>query len=475
MLFGSIQFLLFFCAVMAITWRSANNTWRKIFLIAASYGFYAYWDWRFLSLVVFVTLCAWGSSELFTRLPAHRQRRTVAIVSIALQLSVLGFFKYFNFFSANAIALVRALGGHIDNPTLAIILPVGLSFYVFHSISYTVDSFKGKLSSKDFSLIDVALYIAFFPQLIAGPIVRGHDFLPQLRTKPAWTSERAMWAVRLFVIGFCYKYLLADNLALIADPVFAKPAAWTSGGLWAGLASYYAQVYFDFAGYSSMAIGCAGLLGYVLPPNFNFPYTSCNITEFWRRWHISLSRWLRDYLFIPLGGSRRGRARYYANLFITMGLGGLWHGAAWNYPFFGLLQGMGLTVHKGVTGERPSRAVRIAARIGEAAAGLIFTQVCFMLSLVIFRSQSFDGSLTMFKGLFFLRSAPGLQTVQAAAIALPLLLVAVDGFIGRLLEEKRSEPLRMPPWAYGAVMGFVVGLTFFAWAIGDKPFIYFQF
>jgi alginate O-acetyltransferase complex protein AlgI len=474
MLFGSIQFLLFFIAVMAITWRSANNTLRKVILLVASYGFYAYWDWRFLSLVAFVTLCAWLSSVVMPRLSTERQRRTTVIVSVALQLAVLGFFKYFNFFTANAVALVRTFGGHVDNPTLAIILPVGLSFYVFHSISYTVDCFKGKVTSKDYSLIDVALYIAFFPQLIAGPIVRGLDFLPQLRRSPEWSSDHAVTALRLFVIGFCYKYLLADNLALIADPVFAAPQQWNAVGLWAGVASYFAQIYFDFAGYSWMAIGCAGLLGYVLPANFNFPYTSLSTTEFWRRWHISLSTWLRDYLFIPLGGSRRGRPRYYANLFITMGLGGLWHGASWNFAAWGLLHGVGLTVHKWITGERPSSATRVAARVGLAAAALIVTQLWVMLLWVFFRAQSFNDSMTILTGMFTLRSAPALKTMEAAAVVLPLFLVALDGAIGRLLQSP-ARLRRIPDLAYGAGMGLVVALTLFAWAIGNKPFIYFQF
>lgn len=472
MQFGSISFLLFFGAVMAITWRTRGNTWRKVFLVAASYGFYAYWDWRFLSLVIFVTLCAWGSSVLFTALPQEKHRRVVAIVSIALQLAVLGVFKYLNFFAANAAALAGALGGHIDVATLNIILPVGLSFYVFHSISYTVDSFKGKFSPADFSVIDVALYIAFFPQLIAGPIVRGSDFLPQLRAKPEWNSDRAMSAVRLFVIGFCYKYLLADNLSLIADPVFASPSHWSTVGLWAGAVSYYAQVYFDFAGYSSMAIGCAALLGYVLPPNFNVPYTARNATEFWRRWHISLSTWLRDYLFIPLGGSRRGRPRYYANLFLTMALGGLWHGASWNFAVMGVLHGTGLTVHKGITGERPPRPARNAARFAEVAASIVLTQLFIMLTMVFFRLHHLSDCARMLRGLF---TAHAGQTLNAAAIAIPLVLIAVDGLIARWLEARSSEPLSVPPLVYGAAMGLVVALTFFAWAIGDNPFIYFQF
>lgn len=474
MLFGSLDFLLFFAVTMAITWACGNNTVRKCVLVAASYLFYAYWDYRFLSLVVFVTLCAWGSSHLMLRLQEQRQRRIVVIVSVALQLAVLGFFKYFNFFTDNAVALVRTLGGHIDSPTLAIILPVGLSFYVFHSISYTVDCFKGKVHPKEFSIVDVALYIAFFPQLIAGPIVRGLDFLPQLRAAPQWSSERVLWAIRLFVIGFAYKYLIADNLALIADPVFAAPGKWDGVALWAGVASYFAQIYFDFAGYSWMAIGCAGLLGYVLPANFNYPYTSLSTTEFWRRWHISLSTWLRDYLFIPLGGSRRGKPRYYANLFITMGLGGLWHGASWNFAAWGLLHGVGLTVHKVVTGERPSRVSAPAARVALAVGALAITQLWVMLLWVFFRSQSFGDSVTILSGMFTLRSGPALQTLQATAVVLPLALVALDGAIGRSMEA-RSGPVAIPRIVYGAAMGVTVALTLFAWVMANKPFIYFQF
>jgi alginate O-acetyltransferase complex protein AlgI len=474
MLFGSLQFLIFFVVVFAAAWLCANNTWRKVILVAASYAFYAYWDYRFLSLVVFVTLCAWGSTRLVGELPAERQRRGVVIVAVALQLAVLGFFKYFNFFGDSMAALARSLGAHVDGPTLAIILPVGLSFYVFHSISYTVDGFKGRVKPLEFSLVDVALYIAFFPQLIAGPIVRGLDFLPQLRALPVWSSGQAAWAIRLFVLGFCYKYLLADNLGLIADPVFKNPGAWNGLALWAGVASYYAQIYFDFAGYSWMAIGCAGLLGYVLPTNFNFPYTAFSTTEFWRRWHISLSTWLRDYLFIPLGGSRRGRGRYYANVFITMGLGGLWHGASWNFALWGLMHGVGLTVHKWITGERPSRVTQPATRVALGVLALAITQLWVMLLWVFFRAQSFGDSMTILSGMFGLRNGSSLQSIQIAALALPLALVALDGALGRA-SDARSGSLSISPVVFGAALGLVIVAVLFGTVMANKPFIYFQF
>ena len=474
MLFGSLQFLVFFVIVLAITWSIANNTWRKVVLVAASYLFYAYWDYRFLSLVVFVTLCAWGSSRLVETLRTQRHRWLVLVVALALQLSVLGFFKYYNFFAGNLATLVRSFGGHLDGVTLAIVLPIGLSFYVLHSICFTVDCYTGKIKANEFSILDVALYVAFFPQLIAGPIMRGHDFLPQLRSTPVWSPGQAAWAIRLFVIGFAYKYLLADNLALIADPIFAAPGGWNGLALWSGVAAYYGQIYFDFAGYSWMAIGCAGLLGYVLPINFNFPYTARSTTEFWRRWHISLSTWLRDYLFIPLGGSRRGRPRYYANLFITMGLGGLWHGASWNFVGWGLFHGLGLTVHKWITGERPSRAVKMFARVGEAALALAITQLFVMFLWVFFRAQSFEDSKTILSGMIGLRNGLTLQSGQTWALALPLALVALDGTIGRVLEA-RAGPIAVPRFLYGTAMGLAVALTLFGFVMASKPFIYFQF
>lgn len=474
MLFGSLQYLVFFTVVFVVTWLCASNTWRKVILVAASYLFYAYWDWRFLSLVIFVTLCAWGSTQFIGKLGTEAQRRVIVIISVALQLSVLGFFKYFNFFGDSVAVLARALGAHVDSPTLAIILPVGLSFYVFHSISYTVDGFKGKVKPSEFSIVDVALYIAFFPQLIAGPIVRGLDFLPQLRSLPVWSSAQAARAIRLIAIGFMYKYLLADNLGLVADQVFKEPAAWNGLSLWSGVASYYAQIYFDFAGYSWMAIGCAGLLGYILPTNFDFPYTALSTTEFWRRWHISLSTWLRDYLFIPLGGSRRGQGRYYANVFVTMGLGGLWHGASWNFVVWGILHGIGLTVHKWVTGERAEWAALPAARLSQIVSALGITQLWVMLLWVFFRAQSFHDSMTILTGMFGLRNVSALQSVQVSALILPLLLVALDGALGRATEA-RSGPRAIPLPVYGAALGFVVAMVLFGTVMANKPFIYFQF
>jgi alginate O-acetyltransferase complex protein AlgI len=473
MLFGSLYFLLFFAAVLGICWSIGSNTLRKAFLVAASYLFYAFWDYRFVSLVIFVTLCAWGSSRLIESLAAERHRRIVLVVSLALQLSVLGFFKYCNFFLDSMEALVHSVGGHLDIPTLSIILPVGLSFYIFHSISFTVDCHMKKFNASEFSIIDVGLYIAFFPQLIAGPIMRGTDFLPQLRARPSWSSQQAASAIRLFVIGFCYKYLLADNFALIADPIFAAPAKWSGLALWSGVAAYYSQIYFDFAGYSWMAIGCSALLGYTLPINFNFPYTARSTTEFWRRWHISLSTWLRDYLFIPLGGSRRGRPRYYWNLFVTMGLGGLWHGASWNFLAWGLLHGLGLCVHKWATGERPSRARMAITQIVQAATALLITQLWVVLLWVLFRAQSFSDSMTILSGMFGLRNGEAAQTLPITALVAVVAVVSLDGVLGRLLA---TRPVRsISPLTYGVAMGVVIELVLFAAVMANKPFVYFQF
>ena len=473
MLFGSLQFLLFFLAVLGASWAIGNNTLRKTFLVAASYAFYACWDYRFVALVIFVTLCAWGSSRLIEGLTTEWNRRAVVVTSLVLQLSVLGFFKYYNFFVESLDALVRSLGGHLDVPTLSIILPVGLSFYVFHSISFTVDCYNKKFHGNDFSIIDVALYIAFFPQLIAGPIVRGTDFLPQLRARPSWSSQQAASAIRLFVIGFCYKYLLADNFALIADPIFAEPGKWSGLALWSGVAAYYGQIYFDFAGYSWMAIGCSALLGYVLPINFNFPYTARSTTEFWRRWHISLSTWLRDYLFIPLGGSRRGRPRYYANLFITMGLGGLWHGASWNFMAWGLLHGLGLCVHKWATGERPPQAGSLTRQIVQGTGALLITQLWVMLLWVLFRAQSFSDGMTILSGMFGWRAGGATQTLPVTALVAALGVVALDGILGRLLTDRPGKSIS--PLAYGVAMGIVIEFVLFAAVMANKPFIYFQF
>ncbi len=362
MLFTEPLFFVFFALVFAAYWALRGNAARKNLLLAASYLFYGSWDWRFLGLIGICTLAAY----LGGRGAASAARKFWLVFGVGVNLGVLFFFKYFNFFADSLAAL---LGREPSWTTLHVILPAGISFYVFQAISYVVDCYRGLSSAQtprrltpherragsrqpvrsekknsEYGLRDVALYIAFFPQLVAGPIVRATDFLPQLAQSRYWEHVPVRACLLLFLVGFFKKACLADNMAPYIELVFADPQAFSRAALWGASLLFAVQIYCDFSGYSDMAIAVAGLLGYQLPLNFHFPYFSPNIREFWRHWHITLSTWLRDYLYIPLGGSRGGTLLTMRNLMLTMLLGGLWHGAAWHFVWWGALHGLALAL-----------------------------------------------------------------------------------------------------------------------------------
>jgi alginate O-acetyltransferase complex protein AlgI len=320
----------------------------------------------------------------------------------------------------------------------------------------------------DRSPLDVALYIAFFPQLVAGPILRATQFLPQMKSTRRLDSPEVSDGVRLFLIGWCYKVVLADSLSLIADPVFANPQSWRGGAHWIAVLAYSGQIYFDFAGYSSMAIGVALLLGYRMPRNFDYPYSATSITEFWRRWHISLSTWLRDYLFIPLGGSRGSRAMYYRNLILTMVLGGLWHGASWNFVVWGAIHGAALIVHK-----LWSRSSVPAGSMMWNAASLILTQFVVVIAWVFFRAQTFDDSATILAGMAGFDPASALRNYHPLLAVIVVLPVAVDAILGRWVDVRSAVTLRR--WSTAAAVGAAVALMLWLHPLSSAPFIYFQF
>ena len=463
MSFGSLQFLSFFGGVFCLYWLVPYNRMRVVLLVVASYAFYSAWDYRFCLLLMIATVLAWGSGRLMSAAPARR--RPILIVSVAAQLAILGCFKYFNFFRDNAIALAAALQIELDQPTLTILLPVGISFYILHSLCYTIDSYAQRFEATRYSLLDVALYVAFFPQLIAGPIMRAAQFLPQVEQRLRWSTPLAAEGIRSFMIGLVYKYVIADNLGPISDIVFAAPGKWDSFALFTGVLAYYGQIYFDFAGYSLMAIGCSALLGYVLPPNFDHPYLATSITDFWRRWHMSLSSWLRDYVFIPLGGSRRGRARYYLNLLVTMGLGGLWHGAAWTFVAWGLLHGAGIAVHKVWLQAFPSRV-----RFAGVVLGLATTQMFVLTLWVLFRAPSLADAVTILTGMLTHREGMTFPGWLLGAVAAPVIVDSAVGWFNR-----RGTSCEVPAFAYGLAMGMALETVCITAVIAFRPFIYFQF
>ena len=336
MLFPTLDFLLFFL-VVALVMAGLKGRYEtgKLFLVVASYFFYAQWNWRFCFLLAFSSALTYGAGRLIGGSKNQRFRKQVLSVAIAGHLLLLGFFKYFDFFVGSANDLAHLLGLNHELPFIEVILPVGISFFTFHGISYVMDVWRGDVAvCRRFT--DMLLYLSFFPQLVAGPIVRASFFLPQLERAPSPGSIAIGPALILILGGLFKKVVMANYLATdLVDPVFFDPASHSSADLLLAAYGYAVQIYCDFSAYSDMAIGLAALLGFRFPRNFNQPYRSARLREFWQRWHITLSSWLRDYLYKPLGGNREGKLKTYRNLMITMLLGGIWHGAAWKFVFWG--------------------------------------------------------------------------------------------------------------------------------------------
>lgn len=470
MLFNSwlfaVFFLLFYAGYVLLMKRHrAQNLW----LLAASYIFYGKWDYRFLFLLLLSTVIDYVCSLLIDRSTGTRRRRFL-VVSLVSNLTILGFFKYYNFFAESFAALPAAFGWHVDLMLLHVVLPVGVSFYTFQSMSYTVDVYRGQVKPPS-RFLDFALYVAFFPQLVAGPIERGKHLLPQVLAPRRPTSTDLELGMFLIAWGFFKKVVVADNLGEVANQVFNNYAQYHGLSTILGTLAFGIQIYTDFSGYSDIARGLARLLGFNLLLNFNLPYFARNPSEFWSRWHISLSSWLRDYLYIPLGGNRNGTFNTCRNLMLTMLLGGLWHGAAWNFVIWGGYHGLLLLVYRLTQGlvmpwERllPSRSL----------AGV---KICIMFALtnigwLFFRCRSLDQILHMLKSMS-LRMDP--HTLE---LALPLLLFLLPLLAVECVLYAKSDllwftKLRVPQQAlfYAAL---VIGMCLFG-VRQSIEFIYFQF
>lgn len=477
MVFNSFACAIFLLLVWPLYWLGRGMRWRQTLLIAASLVFYGWWDWRFVPLMLVVSLIAWAGPllrEMALKAGRERLAKAAQITAIALPLTGLAFFKY-TLFLLQMLADAAAWAGIVfEEPRWSIPLPVGISFYCFHAISYVVDAAKGK-SIVERSYSRVLLYIAFFPQLVAGPIVRSSDFLPQLLADRMLVASEFMEGMRKMLIGLTMKVVFSDALSHWADAVFKDPMQFTLAARWVGALAFYGQIYFDFAGYSLIAIGLSQTLGYKLPANFNVPYISRSVTEFWRRWHISLSSWLRDYLFIPLGGNRNGYTR---NLMITMVLGGLWHGASWNYLLWGTLHGLALVVHKLWTthyGEALARwegASVARARIASFAAWFL-TQGFVLLCWVPFRCTEWSHTMSFFTTA---TSIPEPIEEPESLITWTWLFIPliVDAFL-QLRKPAEPEPQGRRGWVLGTAYAvlFLVILALGTW--DSAAFIYFQF
>ena len=468
--FVSFEFAVFLAVVYGLHWSCRHPGTRRLLLTIASYVFYAVWNWRFCFLMLFVTVNAFAAGQTLARATRH-WRTAVLAASIGIDLATLGFFKYYDFFLSNVTATLAEFGVAASLPMMRIILPVGISFYTFHAISYVVDVYRGKIEPEP-SFRKIALYISFFPQLIAGPIVRASFIMPQIRRQRPFSPAQQAIGVRLLLRGFIYKAVIADTLAQIADPVFAHVDQYDAHALLTATIAFYGQIYFDFAGYSSMAIGTARLFGYRFPPNFNYPYRAASVTEFWRRWHMSLSFWLRDYLYIPLGGNRGGTLFVCRNLMLTMLLGGLWHGAAWNYVVWGALHGVGLCVNKLWREAGRRLPMPIDVRGGWHIAALILTQLWVMLAWVFFRCDSTAQAMEVLAAILGLRPHPGggVLPVEGCILA----IIAIDHTLG----SARLGLSLSPRWARALAwsgVGALFALGLAAMPVVQKPFIYFQF
>ncbi len=466
MVFTQPAFFMFFAVVLAAAWASRTNRRRKFVLLVASYCFYGAWDWRFLSLIVASTLIDFMAGQRIDRAAGGRARRGWLTVSLVANLGILGFFKYFGFFVDSVTTLLGPLGVAAPDRALSIVLPVGISFFTFQTMSYTIDIYRGTLRPVS-SVLDFALFVGFFPQLVAGPIVRAAAFLPQLRRAPRLASVDARSCLVLFLVGFVKKACVADAIAPQVDLVFATPAYYDALSVWVAVLLYAIQIYCDFSGYTDMAIACAGLLGYRLGVNFDFPYLAANLGEFWRRWHISLSTWLRDYLYIPLGGNRGSRLATGRNMFLTMLLGGLWHGAAWTFVVWGPLHGVGLVVHRAWR-----RFARVPANVMTRllATGVTFYFVC--LAWIFFRAQSFADAATLLRGFVLFDGGTGL-TLSPWLLAWPATLAPIHWLCAHGVPRRW---LRMTPdWAFAAGYGVATAVALAFAPMRTDPFIYFQF
>jgi alginate O-acetyltransferase complex protein AlgI len=466
-LFTEPLFFAFFALVFAVHWALRWNRARKLWLLAASYFFYAAWDWRFCGLILASTLIDYVVGLEFRRDAPPLGRRFWLLVSVCGNLALLGFFKYFNFFVESANSVFGWFGiGEIH--TLHIILPVGISFYTFQTMSYTIDAYRRRLEPvTDF--FDFALFVSFFPQLVMGPILRAIDFLPQLREPRRWQGVDFRWCLALFLVGFLKKACVSDNIAPLVDDYYEDPAARGATSAWMSLVFFAVQLYCDFSGYTDMAIAVAGLLGYRVARNFDFPLLSSSLTEFWRRWHISFSSWMRDYLYIPLGGSRAGTLRTLVNLMAVMLVSGLWHGAGWTFVTWGALNGLALVV------ERMARSWEGApAALGRvfSALGLPLTFFWFGFTLIYFRAADFGDAFAATRALFGF-GAPTASDLDPALALLFLPLGLVHWLSWRVRFAERAARLPIPVFAAGLGLSWALLLTFVR--VEYRPFIYFQF
>jgi alginate O-acetyltransferase complex protein AlgI len=399
MLFNSPDFLVFFVVILLAIIVIKKRTFQHLILLAGSYFFFYFSSNYLISLLVFSTILDYYIAKEIWKTKNKKHKKILLIISLAGNLGLLGFFKYADFAILQFNILGNSLNFTNELPFLNLVLPIGISFYTFQTISYTVDVYRGNLRPSN-SFKEFALFVSFFPQLVAGPIIRAKDFLPQLREKMEKSKlikideHNLKLGITIMTIGFLKKMFFADNIAPMVNDVFSNAMNSSSFEIWLGTIAFGIQIYGDFSGYSDIAIGAALILGFKIPINFNKPYFANSPTDFWKRWHISLSSWLRDYLYIPLGGNRKSPSRTFVNLITVMLLGGLWHGASWNFVIWGLLHGMYLAIHKIIQKIFPTISIHpfFKSKIGKITSILV-TQYFIFLAWIPFRVSDFDSMI----------------------------------------------------------------------------------
>jgi alginate O-acetyltransferase complex protein AlgI len=461
--FNTYLFACFFAVVLAVHYSPLGWTAKKVALLVFSYVFYAAWDPVFVVLLWGSTVVDWFVAKAMMAAEDHRRRKAILGISLAFNLGLLGYFKYAGFLQRSLAALL-AVGGVTWHPAATdVVLPIGISFYTFMTLSYTIDIYLGRARPAD-SFLNYALYVTFFPHLVSGPIVRATELVPQFDSPKRASGGQFSWGLALLVIGLFQKVVLADGiLAPLADKAYTAAAISTSDA-WAGTIAFAGQIFCDFAGYSTCAIGVALCLGFALPDNFHAPYGAIGFSDFWRRWHISLSTWLRDYLYIPLGGSRRSSVRTYINLLLTMLIGGLWHGPSWTFVVWGGLHGLYLIVERLL-----EQRFELPAVARPAAALLTFALVC--VAWVFFRAPTFPAAFRVLAAMF----GAGHGVAHAGwwfGGAVVACLVATHW---ALRDTTLEAAVARTPWLARSVLlaAAVVSLCFFSGT--DRAFIYFQF
>jgi len=485
MLFNSFNFLFFLPIVFVLYWHvfQRNLRWQNLFVVVASYVFYGWWDWRFLLLIVFTSLCSYGSGLLIDRCYQRNEQKIAkwwAGLNIVVNLLVLGVFKYFNFFADSFQMVMTSIGLKIDAPTLHVILPVGISFYTFQALSYTIDVYRRQLPvTRD--IIAFFAFISFFPQLVAGPIERASNLLPQFLNCRSFDYAKAVDGLRQMLWGFFKKMVVADNCAVAVNSIWESYPDQSGLALWIAAFLFTFQIYCDFSGYSDIAIGCARLFGINLRRNFDVPYFSRNLQEFWRRWHMSLMTWFRDYVYFPLGGSRCGKWLTARNILIVFLLSGLWHGADWTFVLWGLYHGLLLSLLL-IIGSRSKYKDIVAAGHWipslKELVQMIATFVLVLMGWIIFRAENISQLAGIGVKLF---SSDGFFNLYGSGLRPDIFVFIGFMVIVEWLQRSKQHALQFPDIKLFRLRLVRVGIYYFLIALmwvaysSSQQFIYFQF